>query len=93
MATTLAQILARLDRLEAKLAAPAAVDRSAEQVVAQINLIAERRREASGWRPCGVGVATLIEKARGMPPPAAPRARTAMISRFERLPVTFLRMD
>jgi hypothetical protein len=26
--------------------------------------IAERRREASGWRPCGVGVATLIEKAR-----------------------------
>jgi hypothetical protein len=59
---TLAQILARLDRLEARLAAPAAVDRSAEQVVAQINLIAERRREHPGWKPSGC-VATLIEKA------------------------------
>jgi hypothetical protein len=61
---TLAQILARLDRLEARLAQPATVDRSAEQVMAQLNLIAGRRREQPGYRPCGVSVATLIEAAR-----------------------------
>jgi hypothetical protein len=50
---TLAQILARLDKLEARLALPATVDRSLEQVMAQLNLIAERRREDPGWRPSG----------------------------------------
>jgi hypothetical protein len=29
----------------------------------QLDLIAARRREQPGWRPCGVTVAVLIEKA------------------------------
>jgi hypothetical protein len=60
---TLAQILARLDRLEARLAAPMAVIDNTD-VRRQLDIIATRRREQPGWRPCGVSVAVLIEKAR-----------------------------
>jgi hypothetical protein len=60
---TLAQILARLDRLEAKLAAPA-VEFDVAGVRRTLDLIAERRREAAGWKPCGVSLAALVEKAR-----------------------------
>jgi hypothetical protein len=59
-----AALLRRLDALEQRLAAPATVDRSAEQVMAQINLIAERRRSDPKWKPSGVSVAALIERAR-----------------------------
>jgi hypothetical protein len=60
---TLAQILARLDKLEARLAAPA-VEIDTRDVRRSLDLIAERRRAQTGYRPCGVTVAALIEKAR-----------------------------
>jgi len=60
---TLAQILARLDRLEARLAAPA-VEFDTAGVRRTLDLIAERRRAMPGYRPCGISVATLIEAAR-----------------------------
>jgi hypothetical protein len=67
--STLAAILRRLDALEARLAAPATVDRSAEQVMAQINLIAERMRAAPDWKepppdPSGSRLSKLIEACR-----------------------------
>jgi hypothetical protein len=62
---TLAQILARLDRLEAKLAAPA-VEFDLAGVRRTLDLIAERRRAMPGYRPCGVSLAALVEKARAV---------------------------
>jgi hypothetical protein len=61
--STLSAILRRLDALEARLAAPA-VEFDGEGVRRSLDLIAERRREAPGYRPCGVSVAVLIEAAR-----------------------------
>jgi hypothetical protein len=62
--STIAQILARLDKLEARLAPAPTVEIDMRDVRRTIDLIASRRREHPGWRPCGVGVATLIEAAR-----------------------------
>jgi hypothetical protein len=61
---TLAQILARLDKLEARLAPPPVVEFDLRDVRRTLDLIALRRREAPGYRPCGVSVATLIEAAK-----------------------------
>jgi hypothetical protein len=63
LAMTLAKILARLDALEARLAAPP-VEIDLRDVRRQLALISERRMAMPGYRPCGVSVAELIEKAR-----------------------------
>jgi hypothetical protein len=60
-----ASILARLARLEKALhLEDFGDDGSLEQVLKQLSIIASRRREAPGWRPCGVSLAVLVEKAR-----------------------------
>jgi hypothetical protein len=56
-------IAARLAALESR-QAPAADDGALERVMAQLDLIAERRRAMPEWKPHGVGVAALIDAAR-----------------------------
>jgi hypothetical protein len=55
-------ILRRLAALESR-QAPSADDGSIESVRRQLDLIAGRRRDQAGWKPCGVSVAALIERA------------------------------
>jgi esterase/lipase superfamily enzyme len=61
---TLAQILARLDKLEARLAPAPVVEIDTRDVRRQLDLIAERRRAMPGWKPSDVGLAEVIEAAR-----------------------------
>jgi hypothetical protein len=56
-------IMNRLAALESR-RAPPVDDGALERVMAQLDLIAGRRREQPGWKPCGVPVAALIEAAR-----------------------------
>jgi hypothetical protein len=57
-------LLNRLAALEARHAPPPAVEIDTRDVRRSLDLICERRRAQAGYRPCGVGVAVLIEAAR-----------------------------
>jgi hypothetical protein len=61
---TLAQILARLDKLEARLAPAPVVEFDTRDVRRSLDLISERRRAMPGWKPCGVSVTAVITQAR-----------------------------
>ena len=60
---SMAAILRRLDAIERRLAIVDEVPDTTAEVLAQLTVIAERRRAMPDWKPHLVSVAVLIEKA------------------------------
>jgi hypothetical protein len=61
---SMASILRRLAAVEARLNIAEPVEFDVAGVRRSLDLIAGRRREAPGWKPCGVSLAALISEAR-----------------------------